>query len=295
MMKKVIKDKQYDFLRLDPIPTKKDVDEYYKKEFYAANSNFFNNSSLEVQKKQSDFFNSRWENIYDYCKKKFNGDIKGKKIFDIGFGFAQSLLYYRDKKDLRVSGIEPSTEGFNYAKSKGIECFNQGIDDLKEFDVSADSDIVMLLNVLEHLRKPEQTLLNIKEKVLTSNGMLVIEVPNDFNDFQIVADAEYNLDEWWVFPPNHINYFSHDSLQELLRGCGYKIIHCTSSFPLDMFLLFGDQYVGNPKLGRECHNKRVKFEQLMEKHGKVEKLKKFYNALSELNLGRSISVYATPV
>ena len=81
MMKKVIKDKQYDFLRLDPIPTKKDVDEYYKKEFYAANSNFFNNSSLEVQKKQSDFFNSRWENIYDYCKKKFNGDIKEKKNF----------------------------------------------------------------------------------------------------------------------------------------------------------------------------------------------------------------------
>ena len=45
------------------IITKKDVDEYYKKEFYLPNSNFFNNSSLEVQKKQSDFFNSRWENI----------------------------------------------------------------------------------------------------------------------------------------------------------------------------------------------------------------------------------------
>ena len=61
-----------------------------------------------------------------------------------------------------------------------------------------------------------------------------------------------------------------------------------------MFLLFGEQYVGNQELGRECHNKRVKFEQLMEKHGKAETLKKFYDCLSELNLGRSISVYATP-
>ena len=107
---------------------------------------------------------------------------------------------------------------------------------------------------------------------------LVIEYVDGYCQYN-----EYNLDEWWVFPPNHINYFSHDSLQELLRGCGYKIIHWTSSFPLDMFLLFGDQYVGNPKLGRECHNKRVKFEHLMEKHGKVEKLKKINNALSELN------------
>jgi hypothetical protein len=61
-----------------------------------------------------------------------------------------------------------------------------------------------------------------------------------------------------------------------------------------MFLLFGDQYIGNSELGRECHNKRVRFEQLMEKHGKSEKLNMFYDSLAQLNLGRSISVYATP-
>ena len=222
----------------------------------------------------------------------FSGEILDKSVFDIGFGFAQALKYMQ-KKGLKVAGLEPSKEGVEYAKENGIEAIHCGIERL---DLVKDkSEVVLLLNVLEHLRKPEQTLLNIKEKVLTSNGMLVIEVPNDFNDFQIVADAEYDLDEWWVYPPNHINYFSHDSLKDLLKGCGYKIVNCTSSFPLDIFLLFGDQYIGNPKLGRECHNKRVKFEQLMEKHGKAEKLKKFYNALSELNLGRSISVYATPI
>lgn len=294
MMKKVIKDKQYDFLRLDPIPTKKDVDEYYKKEFYSANSNFFNNSSLEVQKKQSDFFNSRWENIYDYCKKKFNGDIKGKKIFDIGFGFAQSLLYYRDKKNLRVSGIEPSTEGFNYAKSKGIECFNQGIDDLKEFDVSADSDIVMLLNVLEHLRNPALTLNLIKEKLLKKNGILVVEVPNDFNHFQQVANKEFNLKEWWVVSPNHINYFSPESLINLMRRCDYEIFEYHTSFPLEIFLLFGENYINNREIGTKCHEKRVKFEKLMLKHGKKDVLNQLYKSLASIGLGRSLTVYATP-
>ena len=40
-----------------------------------------------------------------------------------------------------------------------------------------------------------------------------------------------------------------------------------------MFLLFGDQYVGNPKIGRECHNKRVNFERLMRKYNKEKELK----------------------
>jgi hypothetical protein len=32
----------------------------------------------------------------------------------------------------------------------------------------------------------------------------------------------------------------------------------------------------------------------MRKHGKEEKLNAFYDALAEINLGRTISIYATP-
>lgn len=292
MKANIVKDSKFGFKRVEPIPTQEEVEKFYAQEFYDANAQYFNNSALLLQQEQSDFFNSRWKAIYEELESFFGDKIVDKSVFDIGFGFAQALKYMKNK-GLKVSGLEPSKEGVDYARENGIEAIHCGIEQLDL--VETKSDVVLLLNVLEHLREPEQTLLNIKEKVLNSNGMLVIDVPNDFNDFQIVANEEYDLDEWWVLPPNHINYFSHDSLQKLVRGCGYKIIHCTSSFPLDMFLLYGDQYVGNPKLGRECHNKRVKFEQLMEKHGKGEKLKEFYNALSELNLGRSVSVYATPI
>jgi SAM-dependent methyltransferase len=292
MKAKIVKDSKFGFNRVDPIPTQEEVDKFYAQEFYDANAQYFNNSALLLQQEQSDFFNARWKAIHEQLQSFFGDDIRDKSVFDIGFGFAQALIYFK-KKGLTVSGLEPSNEGVDYARENGIEAIHGGVE---QFDlVKEKSEIVLLLSVLEHLRRPEQTLLDIKDKILTSDGMLVIDVPNDFNDFQKVADAEYDLDEWWVHPPNHINYFSHDSLQKLLKGCGFKIIHCTSSFPLDMFLLFGDQYIGNPELGRECHNKRVRFEELMKKHGKAEKLKKFYDALSELNLGRMISVYATPI
>ena len=292
MKANIVVDSKYGFKRVDPIPTQAEVEKFYAKEFYDANAIYFNNSSLLVQQEQSDFFNSRWKAVYDQAASFFGEAIKNKTVFDIGFGFAQALIYLKNK-GLSVSGLEPSIEGVEYAKSNGINAIHTGIENFEV--IEQKSDIVLLLNVLEHLREPEKTLVNIKDQLLNENGLLVIDVPNDFNDFQTVANAEFNLDEWWVFPPNHINYFSHESLQNLLKGCGYKIVNCTASFPLDIFLLFGDQYVGNPKLGRECHNKRVKFEELMVKHGKEEKLKEFYKALAELNLGRAISVYATPI
>ncbi|NQY10999.1 MAG: class I SAM-dependent methyltransferase [Flavobacteriales bacterium] len=292
MKANVIVDPEDGFKRVDPIPTQEEVEKFYAKEFYDANAQYFNNSSLLLQQEQSAFFNSRWQAIYEQASTFFDGRIDDKTVFDIGFGFAQALIYLKNK-GMSVSGLEPSIEGVEYARENGINAIHTGIEN---FDVVENkSDLVLLMNVLEHLREPRKTLLNIKEFLLTDNGLLVIDVPNDFNDFQTAANAEYNLDEWWVYPPNHINYFSHKSLQNLLKACGYKIVNCTASFPLDIFLLFGDQYVGNPTIGRECHNKRVHFEEMMTKHGKGEKLKAFYESLADLNLGRSVSVYATPI
>ena len=56
---------------------------------------------------------------------------------------------------------------------------------------------------------------------------------------------------------------------------------------MDLFLLLGDNYVEDGVLGSQCHKKRVNFERLMRKHGKEEKLNAFYDALAEINLGRT--------
>jgi SAM-dependent methyltransferase len=216
-----------------------------------------------------------------------------RTIFDIGFGFAQALLYFKDK-GFDVSGIEPSTEGVQYAKEHGLSnVYGAGIED---FDVVGTNryDVVMLLNVLEHLRYPAETIKEIKNKLMTKDGLLIIEVPNEFNDFQMVANDEYNLNDWWICPPNHINYFSASSLENLLEKSGFTIVKKEASFPLELFMLMGDVYVGNDNLGKECHNKRVLFESLMRKHNKSDKLADFYSRLAELDLGRQIILYARP-
>ena len=292
MKKEVIKDIDYGYLKLDPIPSQEEVEAFYAKEFYDSNASYFNNSGLKLQQEQEDFFNMRWEAIYEVFKSYFKNDLNNRSVFDVGFGFAQALLYLKNK-GLLVSGLEPSLEGVDFARRNGIEAFHTGIEN---FDCVGKKkfDIVLLINVLEHLRKPEETLINIKNQLMLSDGLLVVDVPNDFNLFQEIANQEYNLGQWWVVSPNHINYFSPDSLKKLLIGCGFEIVDYEAAFPLDLFLLFGDQYIGDRSLGSLCHNKRVNFERLMLKYGKRQELKSLYKAFADLNLGRSITIYATP-
>ena len=285
---KIITDADYGYLRADPVPTQEEVEQFYREEFYSTKR--FNDSSLEVQKEDKAFFDSRWEGIYQRCK-SFYGNASFS-LFDIGFGYAQALLYFRSK-GVAVSGLDPAPQGVDYARSCGLDVYQAGIE---EFGCVGERrfDVVMLLNVLEHLRQPAQTLRDIQKELLKPEGLLVVEVPNDFNDFQTVANAEHGLNEWWVCPPAHLNYFSTTSLKDLLHKVGYEVIHTEASFPLEMFMLMDDVYVGNPALGKQCHNKRIRFEQMMRKHGKEDKLSHFYQALAELDLGRQTLVFATP-
>lgn len=66
----------------------------------------------------------------------------------------------------------------------------------------------------------------------------------------------------------------------------------TSSFPIDLFLMMGDNYIGNDTLGRQCHTKRMHFEMLMRKCGQDNTIQKMYENFAQLGLGREILVYA---
>lgn len=289
---KIKKDQKHGFYRADPIPTKDEVNRYYLEEFYAQNDSRLNNSSLEVQLEEEEFYTSKYENYATIIENVLKG-LEKKSLFDIGCGFAQSLLFFRDVKKMEVSGIEPSLEGVKYAKDNNLDVVQGNIESSWENNTKK-FDVITLLNVLEHLRNPEEVLKAIRENLLKNEGVLLIDVPNDFNDFQTIASDEYNLNQWWFYPPRHINYFNSETLSNLLNECGYDIVHVEASFPLDLFLLLGDVYVGNNSLGKICHEKRVKFEQLMRKHGKKDKLSKFYKSLAELQLGRDVVILAKP-
>ena len=283
-----IEKNKFGFYQVTPTPSAEEITKFYADEFYTGEYKNFNDSSLEVQINDKNFFEGRWNDIYNNFL-EINKDIKnGGSILDIGCGWAQALLFFKDK-GLDCYGFDPAIEAVEYGCKKGLKIKHAGLDGMNVFD-NKKFDMVTMFNVLEHLADPANSIKQIKE-ILKPNGILAIDVPNEYNDFQTAGRDVHGLNDWWVAPPNHLNYFSKDSLVNFLQSLGFSVEISESAFPLEMFLLFGENYVKDGKLGSQCHKKRVLFEENLRKHGKTETLKNFYRALADLNLGRQISVF----
>lgn len=139
----------------------------------------------------------------------------------------------------------------------------------------APFDMIHAYEVLEHIPQPDVFLEQCYE-LLKPGGVIAITVPNDYNSYQMAICQELKLPHWWVSPPEHLNYFSVKSLQLLMRRSGFNIIDARGSYPLERFILMGENYIGNDDLGRQIHHKRVRYEMEIYKSGLFEFLLEEY-------------------
>jgi len=147
---------------------------------------------------------------------------------------------------------------------------------------------------LEHSCSP----LEILEKcnsILYSNGILVIEVPNDFNPLQIAAQKCLDKKQYWIAIPDHVNYFNFKSLETLLNKTGFELLHKEATFPLELFLLMGFNYINNDKIGIQKHNERMKLEMNLNKSGFKQLKKTLYQNFAEMDIGRTAIVFAKKI
>jgi SAM-dependent methyltransferase len=150
---------------------------------------------------------------------------------------------------------------------------------------------VTLTTVLEHVPDPVAILARAIG-LLNSGGVLCVGVPNDFSPLQIAARNAAGTGDWWVAPPHHLNYFDFESLAALVERLDLKIAERTTSFPMEAFLMMGDNYTVDPVLGRACHNKRKRFDFAFEAAGLKETRRDFYRAMAKLGIGREAVIIA---
>ena len=103
---------------------------------------------------------------------------------------------YLQKKGFDCYGLDPSDKAINYCKSKGLKA---EISNLEKLDIFGNIkfDFIIMNNVLEHLRDPISIIKKVKY-FLRKNGVLFIEVPNDFNSFQLTGKIVNKIkNNWW--------------------------------------------------------------------------------------------------
>lgn len=158
---------------------------------------------------------------------------------------------------------------------------------LEEYNENILFSVITLNNVLEHIESPEGVIKKI-HSMLDKNGMIVVKVPNDFSDLQQESNKLVINKNWWICYPDHLNYFSMDSLSKLIEENGFEILEKTVDFPMELFLLEGINYIDNPQYGKVVHEKRKNFEMNIDSTLR----KKIYKNLGQMGIGRNLIIFA---
>jgi SAM-dependent methyltransferase len=210
-------------------------------------------------------------------------DIRSKQLLDVGCGTGE-FISFMNEHGWNVIGLEVSEEACGMAKSKGLQVYSLTVDQLrhKHPKFRKTFDAITLLHVLEHVPDPVGLLKSLRE-LLAASGRIIIHVPNDFNELQLHAQQHLKKDPWWIATPDHINYFTVNSLTDLLKKLGFDVIYAQGDFPMELFLLMGEDYIKNPEKGNECHQKRVSFEMSIP----PELRRRIYRSIIDIGLGRN--------
>ena len=270
------------FAHMNPIPNEEALNTIYSDEYYVKNKPTY----IDKMEEDLDWWNIVYDERFEVLEEYLGS--KGS-IADIGSGTGH-FLNRGSIRGWKTLGFEPSKEAYQYSSNHlGLDVINEFFDEKNCHKIS-DYDAVHMSSVLEHLPDPIGSMRLVYEN-LNTDSLICVTVPNDYNPFQLILRNDLKFPSWWESPPHHINYFNFKSLEKLFLSVGFKVFYQTASFPIDLFLLMGKNYVNTDIVGRECHNLRKQFEISLSMSGNNNIKKDLYQKFSEIGLGREIIMY----
>lgn len=264
-----------------PIPTEVELKKFYEHHFYTEEKPLY----FKRYEEDLEWWNLTYQERYDIFEKIL--PTNRRRILDIGSGPGYFLLQGK-KRGWETLGVEPSQAAALYSGALGITVVNSPFSD-EIAKILGTFDVINLGEVLEHVPNPEKTL-KIAYSLLSPEGLLCVIVPNDYNPFQTALTKTGEFQPWWVGPPQHLNYFNFDTLADLFDRCEFDEVARESTFPIEMFLLMGDNYIDNDDLGRSCHHKRKTLEKNLSKAGMTDLKQALYKTFSKLGIGREVQM-----
>lgn len=278
------------FKHIFPLPEPEDTNQFYQEKYYRDIKPFPYDryTSEQIEKTKGRILsNSLFSEIFDRVLTLKKTPIQN--MLDIGCGNNLLSLYFQ-LNNWKANIIEPNNDAAAFLRKFNLKVYCNPVEEIEKFELNNLSFINMQF-VLEHIRQPREVLIKMN-KILTPGGLIRICVPNDFSEGQIAYQQYYEEKSHWVCLPDHINYFSFESLERLLCSVGFKVIYRTTNFPLEFLLMGGINYYANIEEQSRVRPFVTNFENSLLKTGRGDLLKQLYENLAQLGFGRSIFMYA---
>lgn len=208
------------FIYLSERPAEKALEEMYSREYYDSPDvgyggyvdNFTTYNDIFTG-----LFNKRAKDI-----EPFRGT---GRLLEVGCAHGFLLDFLRGR-NWDVTGVEVSPLAAGYAADElKLNVMNCKLEDAGFPDASFD--VVLLLDVLEHLHRPFDTLREIG-RILKPAGTLVVQCPWELTHWEEQAEAFLKgMKQCTITPdavPAHLYFFAPDTLEAFLQKGGFRVV-----------------------------------------------------------------------
>ncbi|MBL1140624.1 MAG: class I SAM-dependent methyltransferase [Proteobacteria bacterium] len=274
-------------------PTTEELQEYYSDKYYQEAKSSYEH---EYSEDELTYFQVKLEQRFAALQKAQPNLRCGGQFLDVGCGEGYALAFFRNK-GYETKGLDFSSAGIESKNPNCVDVLETGnvFELLKEEITSGNVyDVVWLQNVLEHVLDPISLLKSLR-KLVSSNGVVVITVPNDCSIVQREALERNYIDHaFWIAPPDHLSYFDYNSMKNIAGETDWYCADIYGDFPVDLFLLHPESnYVRNKLLGKDAHRSAVQIENLISKKP-IEQVLDFWRSVAQVGIGRNLTSFFIP-
>lgn len=270
-----------------PLPSTEELQNYYAKKYYQTPAGQYSGTYSAREISYFNFFNE----LIDFIASEH---VSGKvsTFADIGCGEGYASAYFHSK-GLGVFAADFSDYGMRSHNPDTLSQIN-----FKQCDIVSDEsiyqdkkDLILVKNVLEHVIDADKFMTNLK-KMMHCDSLLVIQVPNDTSNpilefYRKENNIRFELSKPFC-PPEHLRYFSHNSLESFTKSMGLTKVMQLGDFPIEMFLLNSQtDYYCSPDFGKQAHSIRVNVCNII-RDMEAAKVVTLCEALGSMSLGRDI-------
>lgn len=277
-----------------PMPSQADLDAFYRDVYFqtvpttAYSLSYSDEELAQRQVRAAMLVHTAIGNLAAHCP-----GSRSASFFDIGFGEGFELAAAQ-AAGLAVGGVDYTSDALTRLHPELIDAVRTGnplaaLSTMNE--ASKRHDIVVLRNVLEHVRDP-RAVLRSAATVTAPGGVIVVTVPNDFTPIQEELRARNLVDrEYWLAPPQHLQYFRSDRFADFAECCGLRMVDLFGDFPIEVFLFHpASNYIRDTSQGKAAHQARIMLDLLCARHG-LERFTAFCRASAAIGMIRTFTAF----
>jgi len=148
----------------------------------------------------------------------------GKTILDVGCATGY-LAKELKKKDCNIVGIEINQDAVDIAAQYCDRVVAADVEEIEEPSFpDGYFDVIIFSDVLEHLRRPDLVLINLK-RYLKSDGFVIASIPNIARlEYRVkLLFGKFDYGESGILSKGHLRFFTLKTAKKLFETAGYEI------------------------------------------------------------------------